>query len=281
MGFEKNREVKKNMAELNERIRIARTLAGLSQDDVAKALDVQRSVVVRYEQERKPADSSLEKLATLTGMPMPWFWMKPVTGILTFCPELPGREYSHPQVRQKETAINRDWPLLLDILAIKDVLILRCDLGGIAIAYNDDVCVVVCGTHTVDSIRRVSAEMGINVTAQACETVDFLDCWMQPEFSYLKKILSIGTDLDRFVATIPDGEFLSNFTQWGIELEVGGDTDDDYTRPSEHDQKLIKQIENFLTEECALTVLNVSIKRLETIVPGAPQNWKFKKLVNP
>ena len=267
------------MALLNERIRIARTLAGLSQDDVAKNLGVQRSVVVRYEQERKPSDSSLEKISALTGMPLEWLWGNDVKGIYVFQPERPGCTYSHPQVRMKEQALDRDWPRLLEILAIKTIFLLRCKLGGVIIACNDSVCIVVVGTHSIDTIRRVSTGSEVSFESKSVDDVDFLNVWMQPKFAYLKKILSsAGEHLEHFIAKIPDGDFYSNFTQWEIELEVGGDTDDVYKSIEEHDKELLKSIESFLTGECHLKILHFSMKRLSSIIPGAPPYWKFKRL---
>jgi len=268
------------MAELNERIKIARTMSGLSQDVLAKNLGVMQSVVMRYEKERRPPDASLKKLAELTGFPMNWFWLEPVTGVLTFRPERPGVIYSPPQVRAKEKAIGRDWPLLVGALQLSRIVILQCRLGGVAIAYADQVCVVVAGTHSIDTIQRVSLKLdGVTQTVKSCKEEDFLNCWMQPEYNYLKTILrSVGDDLEQFTIDIPDGEYLANSEQWIVELEVGGMVCDEYKEPVENDKSILEDIVKACREE-SIFILSSSIKRLNKAIPEAPAGWKYKQLM--
>lgn len=264
------------MAELNEKIRIARTLAGFSQDEIAKYLEVQRSVVVRYEQERKPADSSLEKFATLTGMPLQWFWGRPLGGLLTFKPEMPGEEHSHVQIRQKETAITRDWPLFLALTGIKNLLILKCEFGGIVIAYNRDVCVLIFGTHTIDTIRRLSSSMDdLNVESIECEPTDFLNAWFQPKFKYLKKILKYGGEkFEAWWEDIEPGKPLGIFVDYHIECDLG--TIDLIHDPG-HSEITEKQIINVF-DKLGFECTNVSIQRTSAVIKNAPPGWQFVKL---
>lgn len=266
------------MAEMNERIRIARTLAGLSQDDVARALGVQRSVIVRYEQERKPGDTSLEKLASLTGFNVNWFWSKEIRGVFTFRPERPGQTHSHPQVRMKQEAMVRDWPRFLELLNIKRVLMLKSNLGGIAVAYNDQVCVVVIGTHSINTIRRLDLSTDISIESKSVSDADFLNIWMQPQYGYLKKILNLGeTNLAHFSKDIPDGDYYSNVAQWDVELNVYDYVCDESISPAENDKELLNRIELAL-ESCGVKVLFSKIKRQEIIISGTPEGWRFKHL---
>lgn len=268
------------MAELNERIKIARTMSGLSQDILAKNLGVMQSVVMRYEKERRPPDASLKKLAELTGFPMNWFWLEPVTGILTFRPERPGAIYSPPQIRAKEKAIARDWPLLIEALQLSRIVILQCRLGGVVVAYSDQVCVVVVGTHSIDTIQRVSLKLDrVTQIVKGCKEEDFLNCWMQPEYGYLKAIIgSAGADLEQFAADIPDGEYLANQEQWMVELEVGGVVCDEYRTSAENDKIILDNIVKACRPLSGVTILSASIKRHDTVISEAPANWKFRQL---
>lgn len=268
------------MAELNEKIRIARTLAGFSQDEVAKFLEVQRSVIVRYEQERKPADSSLEKFAALTGMPLEWFWGQPLEGLLTFRPELPGEEYSHVQIRQKETAITRDWPLFLALTGIKNLLVLKCEFGGVIIAYNNDICALVFGTHTIDTIRRLSASMSLNIESVECESVDFLNAWMQPEFLYLKNIIEYGgSELTSWAAQIEEGKPLGFTVKYHLEADFLQSTFGPSGKDSKENEKgILLYIKTKLSEN-NIHLENVSFKCTNAIVKGAPAEWHFQERI--
>jgi hypothetical protein len=239
---------------------------------------------VRYEQERKPSDSSLERLATLTGLPPAWFWCKPVTGILTFRPELPGIEYSHPQVRMKESALDRDWPKVLEIFKIRDVIILRCEMGGIVIAHSNEICIVLVGTHSVDTIRRVCAGLDINVEANDIGSIDFLNCWKQPQYQYLRKVLEAGSDLSKWVDQIELGKIGSLLTKYLFSCELQMSESDTRERSKENIEEIEKAIlVSIITEleKMNLPIFNAKIKRVTSIIKDAPENWKFHEIYLP
>jgi len=269
------------MAVLNERIKIARTMSGLSQDILAKNLGVMQSVVMRYEKERRPPDATLKKLAELTGFPMNWFWLEPVTGVLTFRPERPGVIYSPPQIRAKEKAIGRDWPLLLEALKLSQIVILQCPLGGIVIAYSDQVCVVVVGTHSIDTIQRVSVSLkldGVSQTVKAVKEEDFLNCWMQPELLYLKRIIEYGGEaLTAWASQIKEGKPSNFMIKYRLEADFFAHTLASVDENNDLNEKgMLLNIKNILAEE-GIHLENATLKSTSAIVKGAPADWHFEE----
>lgn len=265
------------MAELNHRIRIARTLAGLTLDDIAEELDVQRSLAVQYEHDLQPSDSSIEKLSALTGMPLTWFREKSVSGILTLRPEWAGITYSHDQIKMKEEALGRDWPLFAETLGIDNILSLKCTFGGVVIAYSPTFCIVIVGSHSVDIISRLSAGLGVTVVDKSCNDVDFLNCWMQPENLYLKNILGYGgEDLAAWAEGIEDGEpgpAVAKYEVTGHILDhLETSATPEFVEGAEHLYAgYIKQI----LGKKYIPIENVTVKRTTAIVPGAPPDWQF------
>lgn len=265
------------MAELNERIKIARTMAGLSQDYVAKELGVMQSVVTRYEKERRPPDASLRKLAELTGFPMEWFWLQPVKGLLTMRPERPGVSYSNPQVRMKEHALDRDFPQFIENLSITKLLLLKCRLGGIVIAHSDNVCAVIIGTHCIETIERISKGItGLYQSIKDCEVEDFLNCWMQPEFIYLKKILEYGgKSLLFWSKPIKEGKPGSITAKYHLEADffrLSPDLSD--KEKIMYESSHLLYITNILAEH-NIILENATIKSTTAIIAGSPSNWHF------
>ena len=61
--------------------------------------------------------------------------------------------------------------------------------GGAVIAHNADVCFVIVGTHSVDTIRRISAGLDVDVKTRMLDETLFFNVWFQPEFCYLQKLL--------------------------------------------------------------------------------------------
>lgn len=263
---------KGNMAELNDRIRIARTLAGVSQGEVAREIGVMQSVVVRYEQGRRPTDGNLQRLAAFVGLPLEWFWVKPFSGIFTFRPEMPGQNYSSPAVRMKETALARDWPLLLDMLDINNVVILKSGLGGAVIAHNDAVCFAVIGTHSVDTIRRITANLPVQVKHAEITDTDFLNAWFQPGLLYLKKLLS-AAEAGAWAKQVDEGNEGPGGAEWRVELSVV-DYDSDEKFHEKEDAELEGKIIDAL-QKANISVTNVSIRRVTATIEGAPAGWSY------
>ena len=191
------------------RIRLARTLSGLSQAQIAARLDLHPSVVTRYEGTREPGKWTLERIAHATQLPSKW--LTTGTGFLNriVCRiELPGHDYSVKTLRSIENHIAELLPSFLLENPPSRIVRLKTKASGatpaVFVIYNDLYCLVVFTDKTSQLVLSVlsdhCASNNIVMDSYDISLPDFLNAYVQPDFQYLKEVLVTAHTDDKWIS---------------------------------------------------------------------------------
>lgn len=138
--------------ELKDKLRLLRVLKGFRQEEVAVALGVMRSVVVRYEGgTMAPRDRVIAKYAKVLGN-VSFEWLKdsttPAFWSETFRPLSPYTRYTHATIRTIAGELSK-LTEMLNVLGIDAVHVLESDLGHIMVASSPDVALVIIAREEI------------------------------------------------------------------------------------------------------------------------------------
>lgn len=153
--------------ELGNKLRLLRVLKGFRQEEVAVALGVSRSVVVRYEAgTMAPRDRIIAKYAKILGN-VSFEWLKnstiPAFWSEAFRPLSPYARYTRSTIRPIVDELSR-LSEILDVLGIDAVQVLESELGHIIVAASTEVTFAIIGRQEISDALLCSIPAQNRVT---------------------------------------------------------------------------------------------------------------------